>query len=259
MPRPCSDQRRDEVGHHQHRQLNPLADRRVEAVQYKQRSTCEAQPEREDQQPMELVARCAAATADAERECAVGRGVADRRQQQRRQVGGLGAHRGMQHQVQQRVGQRAGDADDAEPDHLADHALRHPRYQRLAAEAALQLAHRQRPGGQRPAHPPAALEVVDRGVHDVDAGVQIVNPVDRHLVDAQAGTLGDHQQLGVEEPACVGDQRQQLTGHVGAHGLEPALRIGEARPQRAAQDQIVTARDEFTLRATHHSRRRCQP
>ena len=124
---------------------------------------------------------------------------------------------GCSSQIQQRVGQRAGDADDAEPDQLTDHAARHAGHQRLAAEAALQLAHRQRAGGQRAADPPAALEVVDRGVHDVDPGVGVVDPVDRHLVDAQPGALGDHQQLGVEEPAGVGDQRQQLLRHVGAH------------------------------------------
>ena len=50
---------------------------------------------------------------------------------------------------------------------------------------------------------------------DVDAGVRVVDPVDRHLVDAQAVVLGQHQQLGVEEPALVLDQRQQRAGDVG--------------------------------------------
>ena len=67
-------------------------------------------------------------------------------------------------------------------------------------------------------------------------------------MDAQPGAFRDHQQLGVEEPAGVVDQRQQLARDVGAHGLEAALRIGEPRTEHAAQDQVVTARDEFALR-----------
>ena len=53
------------------------------------------------------------------------------------------------------------------------------------------------------------LQVGDRGGDDVDPAVRVVDPVHRHLVDAQPGALGEHQQLGVEEPAGVLDQRQQ--------------------------------------------------
>ena len=57
-----------------------------------------------------------------------------------------------------------------------------------------------------------ALEVGGRGGHDVDPAVGVVDPVDRHLVDAQPAALGQHQQFGVEEPAGVGDVRQQPAG-----------------------------------------------
>ena len=73
-------------------------------------------------------------------------------------------------------------------------------------------------------------KVGDRGLHDVDPAVGIVDPVDRHLVDAQPGALGEHQQLGVEEPGLVLDQRQQLAGGVGPDRLETALGVGEIGP-----------------------------
>src|SRR5439155_9640777 len=98
----------------------------------------------------------------------------------------------------------------------------------------------------------AALQVVDPGVDDVYARVRVVDPVDRYLVDAQACTFGDHQQLGVEEPAGVGDQRQQLPGHFSTHGLEAALRIGEVRAEHASQNQVVTASSEFPFWPAHH-------
>ena len=52
-----------------------------------------------------------------------------------------------------------------------------------------------------------------RGADDVDPGVGVVDPVDGHLVDAQAVVLGEHEQLGVEEPALVldGGRRARAT------------------------------------------------
>ena len=54
-------------------------------------------------------------------------------------------------------------------------------------------------------------------------------------------------------------QRQQPAGHVGADRLEAALRVGEARPQRPAQQDVVAARDHLALHAAHHPRRRREP
>ena len=61
----------------------------------------------------------------------------------------------------------------------------------------------------REREPRDALEVVDRGADDVDARVRVVDPVDRHLVDPQPAPLGEHEQLGVEEPALVADVGEQ--------------------------------------------------
>ena len=77
-----------------------------------------------------------------------------------------------------------------------------------------------------------ALQVVDRRATDVDAAVRVVDPVDRHLVDAQAVVLGQQEQLGVEEPPVVLDLGQQPPGHVGADRLEAALRVAEAGARR---------------------------
>ena len=63
---------------------------------------------------------------------------------------------------------------------------------------------------RREREPRDALEVVDRGADDVHARVGVVDPVDRHLVDAQAVAAGEDEQLGVEEPAVVADLREQL-------------------------------------------------
>ena len=62
----------------------------------------------------------------------------------------------------------------------------------------------------------------------------VVGPVHRDLVDAQPGPLGEHEQLGVEEPAPVLHKRQQLPRLVGADRLEPALRVGEWPAARRA-------------------------
>jgi len=84
------------------------------------------------------------------------------------------------------------------------------------------------------AEPDDAAQVADGGRQQVDSRVRVVNPVDWHLVDAQAGPLGQHQQLGVEEPAVVADLRQQPVGGVGPDCLEATLGVGEASAHRGA-------------------------
>ena len=99
------------------------------------------------------------------------------------------------------------------------------------ASARARSARRRRPGqasrGEGPAQADAPAQVVQGGADDVDAAVRVVEPVDRHLVDPQPAALGEHEQLGVEEPAGVLHQRQQLARDVRADRLEPALRVGE--------------------------------
>jgi len=101
-------------------------------------------------------------------------------------------------------------------------------------------------GDQAAGHADHAAQVLVRRRGDVHARVGIVGPVDRHLVDAQPGALGEDQQLGVEEPGLVAHAGQQAVGDLGAHRLEAALRVAEAGVQRGAQQQVVGARDQLT-------------
>ena len=77
------------------------------------------------------------------------------------------------------------------------------------------------------------------GADDLDARVGVVDPVDRHLADAQPQSLGDHEQLGVEEPLVVFDQREQLQRGLAAQSLEPALGVAEAAPQGQPEQEVV--------------------
>ena len=78
------------------------------------------------------------------------------------------------------------------------------------------------------------------------------------LVDPQAATLGEDEQLGVEEPPVVLDLGQQRPGSVGADRLEATLGVGEARAQGQAQQPVVGARDELALGTALHARSACQ-
>ncbi len=196
--------------------------------------------------PSSLAARDAVAAAHAEREPPVGRRVGDGGQRQRDEVRALGAERPARQRVQQpgrracsrrrsRRTARAGRAASARRPPRAPPAARGPSWR-------AHLADRQRAGGERAAERARSRAGRSAAVRDdVDAAVRVVDPVDRHLVDAQAGPLGQHQQLGVEEPAAVLDQRQQLPRAVGADRLEPALGVGEAGAQRRAQEQVVAS------------------
>lgn len=228
-------------------------------MQREQRPAGERQPDPEDHQSLELVRHRAVRAAHAEGESPVGRGIAHRRDQQRREVRHLRSDQRLQHHVEQQIGQRAQHADDREPHQLSHHAQRHPGHQRFPAHRAPQLVERQRPGGQRPPEPPDAEQVLARGVDDVDAAVRVIDPVHRNLVDAQTGPLGEHQQFGVEEPLPVVHQRQQTARHVGAHRLEAALGVGEVRAQRCPQQQVVAARDDLALGPAHHAGRGVEP
>ena len=108
----------------------------------------------------------------------------------------------------------------------------------LAAPTAANRASRRPPPSAQD-----AAQVGQRRGRDVDPRVGVVGPVHRYLVDAQPGPLGQHQQLGVEEPAAVLGARQQLAGLVRADRLEAALGVGESRAERRLQQQVVAAGD----------------
>jgi hypothetical protein len=78
-------------------------------------------------------------------------------------------------------------------------------------------------------------------------------------VDPQAVTLGEHQQLGVEEPAVVLDERQQRPRDVGADRLEAALGVAEPGPQDRSQEVVVGARDQLALEPAGDPRAARQP
>ena len=165
----------------------------------------------------------ALAPGDAERVAPVGRGVRHRRDRERRDVRAAGTQRAAQEQEEQRVGDRRQDADEEEP---GDRAV----------------------GGE----PRDAAQVVPRGPHDVHARVGVVDPVHGDLVDAQAAPLGEHEQLGVEEPAVVVHVVDEAAQRAGAHRLEAALRIAEAGAQGRVEDGVVRTGDELTLGAADH-------
>ena len=245
-----------------HGQLDGPARVGHDVPEQRQRTRRQAQPEPEDEQTLELVPAGALASADTEGEPPVGRGVDDAGDEQRDDVRRDRAHHPAEQQEQQQVRERARHADRREPDELARHRGRHPRdgrSQRGAAELGAQFGDRQctRPEGAPDA--PDAAQVGQGGGDDVDPGVGVVDPVHRHLVDPQAGALGQHQHLGVEEPAGVLDQRQEPLRDVGADGLEAALRVGESGLQRAAQQQVVAARDELPLRPADDPRSAAEP
>jgi hypothetical protein len=102
------------------------------------------------------------ASAPAEGEAPVGGGVGDRAQGQRESVGEERRDRPAEDEEEQQVEERRGDADGGE-----------------AAEFT--------------AEPDDTAQVVERGADYVDARVGVIDPVDRDLVDAQAGALGEDE------------------------------------------------------------------
>ena len=240
----------EQVRDHQHGDLHQVARLRGHPVQHHQRSAGDRQSQQEHAEALELMPDNVFAPAHTEGQPPVGRGVGDRGDRQRQEVGDLRAGDRPQHDEQHQVGQCADHADRCEPDDLPGHPDRNSRrrrIQRCPPQLPADLGERQFAGRQRPAHPGDALEVVLRGLHDVDPGIGVVHPVDRDLVDPQSAALGQDQQLGVEEPAGVLHQRQQLPGDIGADGLEPALGVGEPGRQSAPQQQVVAPGDELPL------------
>ena len=61
--------------------------------------------------------------------------------------------------------------------------------------------------------------------------------------------------MSKNHPVSV-DEREQLARHVGANGLEPALRVGKPRGKRRAQQEVVRPRNELALWPAHHPEER---
>jgi hypothetical protein len=198
------------------------------------------------------------APADPEGEPPVHRRVPDRGDQQRQHVRGLRGCDLAQQQVQHRVRDRAQHANHTEPQHPLEQPDR-PGRQRRPGQRRTDLGQRDPPASQVATDPDDPPQVVQRGAHQRHPRVRVVHPVHRHLVDPQPGPLGQHQQLGVEEPGGVPYQRQQLCGHIRTDRLETALRVGEPGPQHAVQQRVVPARDQLAPRPADHPGRPGQP
>lgn len=114
-------------------------------------------------------------------------------------------------------------------------------------------------GRLEPRHAPQAPQVFPGGAHHVHPGVDVLDPVDRDLVDTQSVVLGEQEQLGVEEPRVVAGDFQQRPEHLGAGRLESALGIGEADPVGEPDDAVVAAGDELAARPAHRACAGSQP
>ena len=75
---------------------------------------------------------------------------------------------------------------------------------------------------------PDAPEIVRGSGDDVDRRVGVVGPLDRRLADPHPEPFGCHEELGVEKPLVVLDERQDLQRPLAPDGLEAALEVGEA-------------------------------
>ena len=195
---------------------------------------------------LHLVPHRAPRPGDAEGEAAVRGGVGDGGEEIRHDVRADHRKEEAQQRVEDELGGGAEDSDDGEARKLPAHAAGQPRLPH-----PLGHRHPERPREDPPGDPRHAAQVVQRRTDDVDPAVGIVDPVHRHLMDAQAVAFGEQQQFGVEEPRLVLDGGQQRAYDVGAAGLEAALGVGEARGERGPQQQVVRAGDQLALRPAY--------
>ena len=182
----------------------------------------------------------------------LGQGAVDGRVDQRAggqggSVGGEDAQCVAARREQEQVTQRAQDAHSGKREELIGRDLLELRLGVVGRGACLG-------SGTTAGHAPDAAQVTERGGDDVHPRIRIVHPVHRHFADAQAESLGRDQQLGVEEPLLVLDQREQLQRGVAIDGLEATLGVAHPRVQEDAEQQVVGARDEFSLRSAHDAR-----
>ncbi len=226
-------------------------------MQAGERARGEREPSREGDQPLHLMTGGVRAAADAERYPPVRGGVGHRGDQQADRVGGQGRQRGAQQQVEHDIADRAEHADADEGGHLPAQVMMGQPRGRPAGIA--QRGHLDGAAHQPAAQPHDAAQVSHRGRDDVHPGVGVVDPVHRHLVDPQPGALGQHQQLGVEEPAGVLGERQQHAGLLAPDRLEAALRVGESGAQAGVQQQVVAAGDDLAAWSADHPRATGEP
>ena len=120
-------------------------------------------------------------------------------------------------------------------------------------------AHSAQPLGASDEHPPDTAQVVLGGRDDAHPRIGVVDPVHRDFSDPQTQALCRDQQLGVEEPLVVLNERQEFRRRVTAEGLEAALRITEPALQRQLEQEVVRPRNQLALGAAHDVRAPRQP
>jgi len=135
-------------------------------------------------------------------------------------VGAGGAEGPAEGEEEGQPGNRGGDADAGEAGGVGPEGPHVETRRRFAAGGVAPPVARGRgdprtPGGELLARAPEALQVTHGRGEDVDARIRVVHPVDGDFVDPQPVALRHEQQLGVEEPVVVLDERQQ-NGHEGA-------------------------------------------
>ena len=112
---------------------------------------------------------------------------------------------------------------------------RGPRRLLAAEELQPQARHRQK--------------VVEHGLGDVDGRAEVLDPLDRDLVHAEALLVGQDQEFRVEEPLRVLDLRHEdFLGRAG-EALEAALRVGEAGIEDRADEEVPSAREYLAVPA----------
>ena len=89
-------------------------------------------------------------------------------------------------------------------------------------------------GAELPAHPPEIARHADAVADQLDAGVVVVGELHREALHPQVVPQRRGEDLEVEPEAVDRSQREESSRHVGAKGLEAALRIAKRQIEREA-------------------------
>ena len=197
--------------------------------------------------------------ADAEREAAVGRGVADRGDQQRDQVRGLGAEPAVQQHEQQEVRGGGGDPDAREPHRLAAEAIRAARPPRdepsCAASVCTGMEPLAKPRSSRAMPLRSAVAVATMSTRLSGSSTQSTGTSWMRSPVRSANTSSS---VSKNQPvsAMCGSRRWATSART---ALKPHCASENPRGQSGFQDQVVAARDDLALGAAHHAGAAAQP
>jgi len=97
---------------------------------------------------------------------------------------------------------------------------------------------------ERPPHPPQAREVAADRRQEVDPGVEVLDPVDRHLVDPHAVALGQ-QGATVVGTSTTEAGAEGVTAALRAAGFNGAGKVLDVRDATQCDEIIATVTKEF--------------